>query len=185
MLYDFRKDAVVFIVQKLNQYNGCILADSVGFGKTFTALAVMTYYLKQGKRKTRVLVLCPKRLSENWTLYNHSYKNNPLRDDDLHYDVLYHTDLSRKKGITETGIDLARLDWSNYDLVVIDESHNFRNGEDTSTREDGERNRYQRLVEEILQQGERTRVLMLSATPVNTRFRDIRNGLSRRIAGVH
>lgn len=178
MLYDFQKDAVVSIVQKLNQYNGCILADSVGLGKTFTALAVMAYYLKQGKRKARVLVLCPKRLSENWTLYNHSYKNNPLRDDDLHYDVLYHTDLSRKRGTTETGIDLARLDWSNYDLVVIDESHNFRNGEDTSAKEDGKRNRYQRLVEEILQQGERTRVLMLSATPVNNRFRDIRNQLA-------
>lgn len=178
MLYDFQKDAVVSIVQKLNRYNGCILADSVGLGKTFTALAVMAYYLKQGKRKARVLVLCPKRLSENWTLYNHGYKNNPLRDDDLHYDVLYHTDLSRKKGMTETGIDLARLDWSNYDLVVIDESHNFRNGEDTSSKEEGKRNRYQRLVEEILQQGERTRVLMLSATPVNNRFRDIRNQLA-------
>ena len=178
MLYDFQKDAVVSIVQKLNQYNGCILADSVGLGKTFTALAVMAYYLKQGKRKARVLVLCPKRLSENWTLYNHSYKNNPLRGDDLHYDVLYHTDLSRKRGTTETGIDLARLDWSNYDLVVIDESHNFRNGEDTSAKENGKRNRYQRLVEEILQQGERTRVLMLSATPVNNRFRDIRNQLA-------
>ena len=178
MLYDFQKDAVVSIVQKLNQYNGCILADSVGLGKTFTALAVMAYYLKRGKRKARVLVLCPKRLSENWTLYKGNYKNNPLLDDDLQYDVLYHTDLSRKKGVSETGIDLARLDWSNYDLVVIDESHNFRNGEDTSSKEDGKRNRYQRLVEEILQQGERTRVLMLSATPVNNRFRDIRNQLA-------
>ncbi len=178
MLYDFQRDAVVSIVQKLNQYNGCILADSVGLGKTFTALAVMAYYLKRGKRKARVLVLCPKRLSENWTLYKSNYMNNPLLDDDLHYDVLYHTDLSRRKGVTDTGIDLARLDWSNYDLVVIDESHNFRNGEDTSSKDDGKRNRYQRLVEEILQQGERTRVLMLSATPVNNRFRDIRNQLA-------
>ncbi len=178
MLYDFQKDAVISIIQKLNQYNGCILADSVGLGKTFTALAVMAYYLKQGKRRTRVLVLCPKRLSDNWVLYKTPYKNNPLIDDDLNYEVLYHTDLSRQTGKTETGIDLERLDWSNFDLVVIDESHNFRNGEDGANKEEGKLNRYQRLMEKILQQGERTRVLMLSATPVNNRFRDIRNQLA-------
>ena len=172
-LYAFQKDAVLAIISKLEQYNGCILADSVGLGKTFTALAVIKYY---ENRNMRVLVLCPKKLSENWSTYNHSYKNNPLLGDRLRYDVLYHTDLSRSRGFSGN-TDLEKFDWSVYDLVVIDESHNFRNG-GSSSPEDGKFNRYDYLMERVIRPGHRTRVLMLSATPVNNRFYDLRNQLA-------
>ena len=124
-LYNFQKDAALGIINKLEQYNGCILADSVGLGKTFTALAVIKYY--EGRNKN-VLVLCPKKLSENWMTYRSNVVNNPLAADRLRYDVLYHTDLSRKSGMTSIGLPIERINWGNYDLVVIDESHNFRNG---------------------------------------------------------
>ena len=124
MLYTFQKDAVLAIINKLESYNGCILADSVGLGKTFTALAVIKYY---ENRNRSVLVLCPKKLSDNWNTFKDNYINNPIAGDRLRYDVLYHTDLSRERG-KSNGIDLGRLNWGNYDLVVIDESHNFRNG---------------------------------------------------------
>lgn len=127
MLYDFQKDAVLAIINKLEKYNGCILADSVGLGKTFTALAVMKYYENRNKS---VLVLCPKKLAENWNTYKDNYVNNPIASDRLNYTVLFHTDLSRNGGYSN-GIDLDRLNWGNYDLVVIDESHNFRNGAGT------------------------------------------------------
>lgn len=121
-LYTFQKDATLAIISKLEQFNGCILADSVGLGKTFTALAVIKYY---ENRNLRVLVLCHKKLSDNWITYKANYRNNPLAEDRLHYDVLYHTDLSREQGFSgET--DLSKLNWAAYDLVVIDESHNFR-----------------------------------------------------------
>lgn len=149
LLYDFQKDAVLAIINKLEKYNGCILADSVGLGKTFTALAVVKYYENRNKS---VLVLCPKKLAENWNTYKGNYMNNPIALDRLRYDVLFHTDLSRTGG-TSNGIELDRLNWGNYDLVVIDESHNFRNGV-------------------------KTKVLMLSATPVNNRFVDLRNQLA-------
>lgn len=129
-LYDFQKDAVLGIVNKLETYNGCILADSVGLGKTFTALAVIKYY--EGRNKN-VLVLCPKKLSDNWMTYRSNVVNNPLEKDRFRYDVLYHTDLSRNSGITGIGIPIDRINWGNYDLVVIDESHNFRNGNGTNT----------------------------------------------------
>ena len=135
-LYSFQKDAAIGIISKLEKYNGCILADSVGLGKTFTALAVIKYYENRNKS---VLVLCPKKLSENWNTYKGNYINNPIAEDRLRYDVLYHTDLSREKG-ESNGIDLSRLNWGNYDLVVIDESHNFRNGGDIS--KEGKENRY-------------------------------------------
>ena len=135
LLYDFQKDAALAIINKLEKYNGCILADSVGLGKTFTALAVIKYYENRNKS---VLVLCPKKLSENWNTYKHNYDNNPIAADRLRYDVLYHTDLSRNSGISN-GIDLARINRGNYDLVVIDESHNFRNGGEVSGEEGRER----------------------------------------------
>ncbi len=179
MLYDFQRDAVTAIVNKLQTYNGCILADSVGLGKTFTALAVIKYYESLNRN---VLVLCPKKLTDNWTTYRNNQSNNPIAEDRLRYDVLYHTDLSRKRGKTATGIDLETFNWGTYDLVVIDESHNFRNGEDTpsATREgeEGSENRYQRLLNRIVQGGIPTKVLMLTATPVNNRFRDLRNQLA-------
>lgn len=125
MLYNFQRDAVLAIISKLEQYNGCILADSVGLGKTFSALAVMKYYQERGKS---ILVLCPKKLAENWNTYRDNYMNNPLAADRFNYTVLFHTDLSRDKG-SSNGVDLARINWKNYDLVVIDESHNFRNGD--------------------------------------------------------
>jgi SNF2 family DNA or RNA helicase len=134
-LYDFHKDAALAIINKLEKYNGCILADSVGLGKTFSALAVIKYY---ELRNRSVLVLCPKKLGENWDTFKENYLNNPIASDRLNYDVLYHTDLSRTHG-TSNGINLARLNWSNYDLVVIDESHNFRNGGDYSGRGDDKR----------------------------------------------
>lgn len=173
MLYNFQKDAALAIINKLEKYNGCILADSVGLGKTFTALAVIKYYEDRNKS---ILVLCPKKLSENWNTYKQNYRNNPLAEDRLRYDVLYHTDLSRSFGQTN-GIDLARLNWGNYDLVVIDESHNFRNGGEV-TGEEGKKNRYLKLMNKVIRAGVRTKVLMLSATPVNNRFIDLRNQLA-------
>lgn len=172
-LYDFQKDAALAIINKLETYNGCILADSVGLGKTFTALAVIKYYESRNKD---VLVLCPKKLKDNWTTYNTNVVNNPIAGDRLRYDVLFHTDLSRTKGNSDTGLPLDRLNWGAYDLVVIDESHNFRNGGDSAS--DDRMNRYQVLMEKVIKQGVRTKVLMLSATPVNNRFRDLRNQLA-------
>lgn len=173
LLYNFQKDAVLAIINKLEKYNGCILADSVGLGKTFTALAVIKYYENRNKS---VLVLCPKKLSENWNTYKGNYINNPIAEDRLRYDVLYHTDLSREHG-KSNGIDLDRLNWGNYDLVVIDESHNFRNGGEISG-EDAKENRYLKLMNKVIRAGVRTKVLMLSATPVNNRFIDLKNQLA-------
>ena len=174
MLYDFQRDAVVGCITKLNRYGGCILADSVGLGKTFSALGVIKYF---ESRNQRVLVLCPKRLSDNWNTFKSNYKNNPLADDRLNYDVLYHTDLGRERG-ESNGIDLNLVNWGNYDLVVIDESHNFRNGEHSTHRNDrGYENRYQKLIRKIIKAGVDTKVLMLSATPVNIDFTDLKNQL--------
>ena len=175
MLYDFQRDAVLAIINKLEKYNGCILADSVGLGKTFTALAVIKYYENRNKS---VLVLCPKKLAANWNTYRDNYVNNPIVVDRLNYDVLFHTDLSRNGG-TSNGLDLDRLNWGNYDLIVIDESHNFRNGEGGAGthKSDGE-NRYQVLMRKVIRAGVKTKVLMLSATPVNNRFYDLRNQLA-------
>ena len=172
MLYDFQKDAALAIINKLEKYNGCILADSVGLGKTFTALAVIKYY--ENRNKT-VLVLCPKKLSENWNTYKDNYVNNPIASDRLNYDVLFHTDLSRNGG-TSNGLDLDRLNWGNYDLVVIDESHNFRNG--AGTHANTQENRYVKLMDKVIRAGVKTKVLMLSATPVNNRFVDLKNQLA-------
>lgn len=172
MLYDFQRDAVLAIINKLEQYNGCILADSVGLGKTFTALAVIKYYENRNKS---VLVLCPKKLAENWNTYKDNYVNNPIAADRLNYDVLFHTDLSRAHGISN-GLDLDRLNWGNYDLVVIDESHNFRNG--AGTHANTVENRYVKLMDKVIRAGVKTKVLMLSATPVNNRFNDLKNQLA-------
>lgn len=174
-LYNFQKDAALGIINKLEQYNGCILADSVGLGKTFTALAVIKYYESRNKN---VLVLCPKKLSENWMTYRGNLVNNPLAEDRFRYDVLYHTDLSRNSGMTAIGLPIDRINWGNYDLVVIDESHNFRNGNGTDTHGGEKENRYMRLMNRIIKPGVRTKVLMLSATPVNNRFYDLRNQLA-------
>lgn len=169
-LFDFQKDACLAIINKLETYNGCILADSVGLGKTFTALSVIKYYENRNKS---VLVLCPKKLSNNWVMYKSNYLNNPLANDRLRYDVLYHTDLSREKGFSN-GLDLSLINWGNYDLIVIDESHNFRNGGDIK---DDKENRYLRLMNRVIRSGVQTKVLMLSATPVNNRFNDLKNQL--------
>jgi SNF2 family DNA or RNA helicase len=173
ILYDFQKDAVLAIINKLETYNGCILADSVGLGKTFTALAVIKYY---ESRNRTVLVLCPKKLTDNWNTYKDNYVNNPIAKDRLNYDVLYHTDLSRSHG-KSNGLDLDRLNWGNYDLVVIDESHNFRNGGEVYGGEEARENRYLNLLNKVIRTGVKTKVLMLSATPVNNRFTDLRNQL--------
>jgi len=174
-LYNFQQDAALAIINKLEQYNGCILADSVGLGKTFTALAVIKYYENRNKN---VLVLCPKKLKDNWMTYRGNLINNPLSRDRLRYDVLFHTDLSRERGDSVIGLPLDRINWGNYDLIVIDESHNFRNGGATSG-EDGEKeNRYLKLLNKVIRPGVKTKVLMLSATPVNNRFNDLRNQLA-------
>lgn len=174
-LYDFQRDAALAIINKLETYDGCILADSVGLGKTFTTLAVIKYY---ESRNRNVLVLCPKKLKDNWLTYNQNVVNNPIAADRLRYDVLYHTDLSRDCGMSETGIPLDRINWGAYDLVVIDESHNFRNGADSASKNDDRENRYQRLLSRVIKEGVKTKILMLSATPVNNRFRDLRNQLA-------
>ncbi len=169
-LFNFQRDAATGIINKLETYNGCILADSVGLGKTFTALAVIKYY---ELRNRAVLVLCPKKLADNWLNYNSNLKTNLFAKDRLNYDVLCHTDLSRTSG-DSFGIPLNRVNWGNYDLVVIDESHNFRNNDVYKDKE----TRYQKLMRQVIQQGVKTKVLMLSATPVNNRFTDLRNQLA-------
>ncbi len=169
-LFNFQQDAVIGAINKLEKYNGCIIADSVGLGKTFTALGVIKYYEKRNKD---VLVLCPKKLEANWNTYRHNDKNNILAKDRFGYDVLFHTDLSRDKGISN-GRNLESVNWGNYGLVVIDESHNFRNNNTVV----GKENRYQKLLRKIIQEGIETKVLMLSATPVNNRFNDLRNQLA-------
>ncbi len=174
-LYNFQKDAALAIINKLEKYNGCILADSVGLGKTFTALAVIKYYENRNKS---VLVLCPKKLNDNWITYRSNYVNNPIAKDRLRYDILFHTDLSRKSGETN-GLKLDHINWGNYDLVVIDESHNFRNGGKVTVDDDEniKGNRYYELMEKVIKSGVKTKVLMLSATPVNNRFNDLKNQL--------
>ena len=178
-LYNFQKDAALAIINKLEKYNGCILADSVGLGKTFTALAVIKYYENRNKS---VLVLCPKKLNDNWQTFRANYKNNPIAGDRLRYDILFHSDLSRDRGLSN-GLDLEHINWGNYDLIVIDESHNFRNGGNVDEEElDDEEeprkeNRYQRLMNRVIRSGVKTKVLMLSATPVNNRFNDLKNQL--------
>ena len=169
-LFNFQRDAAIGIINKLESYNGCILADSVGLGKTFTALAVVKYY---ELRNRSVLVLCPKKLADNWLNYNSNLTTNIFSRDRFNYDVLCHTDLSRTSG-DSFGIPLNRVNWGNYDLVVIDESHNFRNNDAVKDRE----TRYQKLMNQVVRQGVKTKVLMLSATPVNNRFNDLRNQLA-------
>lgn len=176
-LYSFQKDGAKAAINKILATNGCILADSVGLGKTFTALAVIKYFELKNER---VLVLCPKKLRRNWTVYRSNDTLNPFEKDRFRYDVLSHTDLSREKGDVD-GINLATINWGNYDLIVIDESHNFRNNsirEATDPDETIKRTRYQRLMEDIIQQGIRTKVLLLSATPVNNQLADLRNQIS-------
>lgn len=174
-LYNFQQDAALAIINKLEQYNGCILADSVGLGKTFTALAVIKYYENRNKN---VLVLCPKKLKDNWMTFRGNLINNPLSRDRLRYDILFHTDLSRERGDSAIGLPLDRINWGNYDLVVIDESHNFRNGGATSGDDGEKENRYLKLLNKVIRPGVQTKVLMLSATPVNNRFYDLRNQLA-------
>ena len=175
-LYNFQKDASWAIINKLEKYNGCILADSVGLGKTFTALSVIKYY---ENRNRNVLVLCPKKLNDNWQTFRSNYKNNPVLADRLRYDILFHSDLSRDSG-RSNGLDLERVNWGNYDLIVIDESHNFRNGgrfDNEDEEDDFKENRYARLMNKVIRSGVKTKVLMLSATPVNNRFNDLKNQL--------
>ncbi len=167
-LYKFQRDGVLGAIDKIERYNGCIIADSVGLGKTFEALAVIKYY---ELRNDRVLVLCPKRLRENWTLYTINDKRNILASDRFNFDVLNHTDLTRVRGMSGE-INLETLNWGNYDLIVIDESHNFRNN---PARKDDSLTRYSKLMNEIIKAGVKTKVLMLSATPVNNRMNDLKN----------
>lgn len=169
-LYPFQKDGAIGVINKLEKYNGCILADSVGLGKTFTALAVMKYYSSRNKN---ILVLTPKRLSNNWNQYQDNVKTNMFWNDHIRYDVLNHTDLGRTRGFSN-GHDLSIFNWQNYDLLVIDESHNFRNAPHYRGRE----TRYEFLMNHLIKPGVKTKVLMLSATPVNNRFTDLKNQLA-------
>ena len=175
-LYEFQKDAVKGSINKIRKHNGCIIADSVGLGKTFEALAIIKYF---ELRNNKVLVLCPKKLRDNWTVYraeNNSELNLFLKDR-FAYTVLSHTDLSRDSG-KSGDLELETINWGNYDLVVIDESHNFRNNTQGKKDEDGNlirKSRYQRLMEDIVQNGIKTKVLLLSATPVNNNLKDLRN----------
>jgi len=175
-LFKFQRDGVVGAIDKLNRYGGCIIADSVGLGKTFEALAVIKYH---ELRNDRVLVLCPKRLRDNWTLYKANDRRNFLAPDRFNYDVLNHTDLSRDGG-SSGDIDLVNVNWGNYDLLVIDESHNFRNKASHKEHE----TRYDRLMKQVIKQGVKTRVLMLSATPVNNRLADLKNQIAFATEGI-
>ena len=173
-LFEFQKDGVKGSINKILRYNGCIIADSVGLGKTFEALAVIKYFELKNER---VLVLCPKKLRENWNVYTANSNLNPFLGDRYRYDVLSHTDLSRQRGMSGD-IDLETLNWGNYDLVVIDESHNFRNNTPGKRDDAGDiirKSRYQRLMDDIVKSGVRTKVLLLSATPVNNDLKDLRN----------
>jgi SNF2 family DNA or RNA helicase len=175
-LFEFQKDGVKGAINKILRHNGCIIADSVGLGKTFEALAVIRYFELKNER---VLVLCPKKLRENWTVYTDNSLLNPFLSDRFRYDVLAHTDLSRDRG-ESSGINLETLNWGNYDLVVIDESHNFRNNTPGKKDEAGNlirKSRYQRLMDDIIKAGVRTKVLLISATPVNNDLKDLRNQL--------
>ena len=172
MLFDFQKEAVRYAIEKINRYNGCIIADSVGLGKTFEALAVMKYF---SDRQDNILVLTPAKLYNNWDTYrDNDYEDNPLADDVIKYKVMCHTDLSRYSGISRSGYDLARFDWSRFDLIVIDESHNFRN----RTEKEESETRYQRLLETVVKKKTHTKVLLLSATPVNNSLTDLKNQIS-------
>ncbi|OCZ51090.1 helicase-related protein [Dehalobacter sp. TeCB1] len=170
-LFEFQKDAVVSAIQKINKYNGCIIADSVGLGKTFEALAVIKYF---ELRQDNVLVLTPAKLYDNWNSFKSPYTDNAFINDRFNYKILFHTDLSRTKGESKSGLDLSRVDWSKFDLIVIDESHNFRN----RTESEDHMTRYQRLMYEVIKKGHNTKVLLLSATPVNNSLTDLKNQLS-------
>lgn len=170
-LYEFQKDAVVSAIQKINKYNGCIIADSVGLGKTFEALAVIKYF---ELREDNVLVLCPAKLYDNWDSFKNPYVDNAFVKDNFNFKILCHTDLTRTRGYSRSGLDLSRVNWSNFDLVVIDESHNFRNRIDDSEH----LSRYTKLMNDIIKKGHGTKVLMLSATPVNNSLTDLKNQLS-------
>jgi len=183
-LYKFQRHGVNGAIAKILKHNGCLLADSVGLGKTYTALAVIRYF---ELRNERVLVLCPRKLRENWNLYRAAAgnQNNPFPKDRFGYSLLSHTDLGRTRG-NAGDVNLANFNWDAFDLVVIDESHNFRNAPKNRTGEDGDIIRYSRynwLIEKIIKQGARTKVLMLSATPVNTSLRDLRNQIYLMTAG--
>lgn len=175
-LYDFQKDAVRGIINRINTFGGCILADGVGLGKTFEALAVIKYFANKGHR---VLVLCPKKLQENWNQYRYTYKNNILRNDNFHYTVLAHTDLCRESGLAGD-IELKKFMWEGYDLIVIDESHNFKNNKKYNKDSEGKERytRYGKLMEEVLKKGVTTRVLLLSATPVNNSLADLKSQIN-------
>ena len=180
ILYDFQKDGVKGAINKILKHNGCIIADSVGLGKTYEALAVIKYF---ELLNARVLVLCPKKLKGNWTVYQASQNHllNPFKRDRYNYTVLYHTDMSRESGCSDAnGIDLENFNWGAYDLVVIDESHNFRGNPMEKVKDDGKikMNRAKWLMEKVIKSGVKTKVLMLSATPVNNSLRDLRNQLS-------
>ena len=175
-LYSFQKVAVQSAIGKIQKHNGCIIADSVGLGKTYEALAVIKYF---EVRNQNILVLCPKKLRENWTIYQSHAGNllNPFPSDRFNFAVLSHTDLSRESGMSGS-IDLANFNWGNYDLVVIDESHNFRNNSKGKRDIEGKvirQSRYERLMQDIIKSGVKTKVLLLSATPVNTDLKDLRN----------
>lgn len=178
-LFEFQKDGVKGAINKIRMHNGCILADSVGLGKTFEALAIIKYFELLNHR---VLVLCPKKLRENWTIYQAQNNSalNPFINDRFGYTVLSHTDLSRDTGLAGD-INLEMINWGNYDLVVVDESHNFRNNTRGKRDENGDvirKSRYERLMEDIIQSGVKTKVLLLSATPVNNDLKDLRNQIA-------
>ena len=174
-LYGFQRDGAKSVIARLLRHSGCILADSVGLGKTYTALAVIKFF---ELRNERVLVLCPKKLRENWALYPayNAQTSNPFLLDRIGYTLLSHTDLTRSSGYAGD-IDLSNFNWRIFDLIVIDESHNFRNATKPRTDDDGNirHSRYSRLLEEVIKEGTKTKVLMLSATPVNTSLLDLRN----------
>jgi len=169
-LYGFQKKGVLSLIRMLQKYNGAILADAVGLGKTWSALAVMKFFQQQGRE---ILLLCPKKLEINWKRYR-KHQDSKFEKDQLDFFVRFHTDLNEAR--VEKYDDRADKYFTNDKpkLIVIDESHNLRNNKS---------NRYKFLMESILQPNEDIKVLMLSATPINNSLNDIRNQFNLMVQG--
>lgn len=169
-LYEFQQKGVLSLIKMLQKLNGAILADAVGLGKTWTALAVMKFYQLQGRE---VILICPKKLQYNWRIYQKN-QNSKFEKDQFEYFLRFHTDLS--DDLMDKYHDRADKMFLNEKpkLFVIDESHNLRNNKSK---------RYKFLVDQILSKNEDVKVLMLSATPINNSLMDIRNQFKLIVGG--
>jgi len=172
-LYKFQEKGVLSLIRMLQKYDGAILADAVGLGKTWSALAVMKFFQMQGRE---VILLCPKKLENNWRRYKEDQASK-FEVDKLKFFMRFHTDMnnSRLESYNDRADKFFRDDKPK--LIVIDESHNLRNHK---------ANRYKFLVEQILQKNQDVKVLLISATPINNSLNDVRNQFKLMVQGnVH